>query len=463
MAGPDATRSCDLMVRHGHVLTMGPRRDVFTDGAIAIVDGEIVAVGTDDDVSEAFTPSRVIDAKGAAVHPGYIDGHVHVSHASSRGALSDSAGFEEGMLFYGAWWRELRSSDEYASALGVATELLRSGTTCMVEAGTALEPDNVAEAIRSVGIRGLVADPWLWDVPNLAGSEDRRIKPSLKRSLDLVGTELTRNEGDDLVRGYVALYGIGTSSDELVLAAKEVARSNGALFAQHQSFTPTDAKRDRDRFGVDPLEHYQRLGVLDANTMFVHMNVLSDAEAETVVTTGMGIVACISSAMSWATGGSHIARYDQLHDRQVPIAFGSDSSNSALRWDTSEQGLLALLTARERHRSRDALSPHDVLEVLTIRAATAIGLDHMIGSLEVGKRADIVIRSEDSVLASPRTDVVQNMILTQRASTVDTVVVDGKVVLESKAPVRVDESEVAELVDTSAREMLDRIGMSLRR
>ena len=87
----------------------------------------------------------------------------------------------------------------------------------------------------------------------------------------------------------------------------------------------------------------------------------------------------------------------------------------------------------------------------------------MIGSLEVGKRADIVIRSEDSVLASPRTDVVQNMILTQRASTVDTVVVDGKVVLESKAPVRVDESEVAELVDTSAREMLDRIGMSLRR
>ena len=97
--------------------------------------------------------------------------------------------------------------------------------------------------------------------------------------------------------------------------------------------------------------------------------------------------------------------------------------------------------------------------MLTIDGASAIGLDHMIGSLEAGKRADMVIRSEDSVVANPRTDVVQNMILTQRASTVDTVLVDGRVMLQGGSPVGVDESEVAELVHTSAREMLERIGI----
>lgn len=459
MATPGGPQSCDLMVRHGHLLTMDADRRVFPDGALAVIGRDIVAVGADDEISLDFAPDRVIDARGAAVHPGYIDGHVHVSHASARGALPDTAGFEEGMLFYGAWWRELRSSDEYASALGVATELLRNGTTCMVEAGTALDPGRVAEAVRTVGIRALVADPWLWDVPNLAGSEDRRIKASLERSLEIVGTELARNADDDLVRGYVALYGIGTSSDELVVAAKDVARANEALFSQHQSYAQPDAARDRDRFGVDPLVHYQRLGVLDDDTTFVHMNVLSDAESDAVVGSGMGVIACISSAMSWATGGSLIARHDELHKGRVPIAFGSDSANSALRWDTSEQGLLALLTARERRNSRDALTPKDILEMLTIDGASAIGLDHMIGSLEAGKRADMVIRSEDSVVANPRTDVVQNMILTQRASTVDTVLVDGRVMLQGGSPVGVDESEVAELVHTSAREMLERIGI----
>lgn len=453
-------RECDLLVRNGTLVTMDAERRVISDGALAVVDRTIVSVGRDTDLAEEFSPRRVIDARGAVVHPGYIDAHVHVSHATARGALSDTVGFDDGMLFYAAWWRELTPFDESASALGVATELLTNGTTCMVEAGTALDPDLVAEAATTAGIRAVVADPWLWDVPNLAGAEERRIRPSLERSLDLLGSQLHRNAADGLVRGYVALYGIGTSSDTLVEAGKDAARQAGAIFCQHQSYAPADVDRDRLRFGEDPLLHYERLGVLDEQTMFVHMNLLSDDEIEVVSKSGMGVVACLSSEMSWGTGGSLVSRHDELHHRAVPVALGCDSANSALRWDTSEQALLALLTARERRRSREALTTLDALELLTVEAARAIGLGHLIGSLEVGKRADIVVRSNDALVANPLTDVFQNLVLTQRAATVDTVLVDGEVVVEAGTPTRVSLANVIELVRESATEMMARIGLN---
>lgn len=452
-------RACDVLIRNATVLTMDRERRVIRDGAVAVQGREIASVGHDDELAAEFSARHVIDAKGAVVHPGYIDAHVHVSHATARGALSDTVGFNDGMLFYAAWWRELQPFDEQASALSVATELLLNGTTCMVEAGTALDPNLVADAAVKVGIRALVADPWLWDVPNLAGAEDRRIKPSLERSLELVGSQLQRNSDDGLVRGYVALYGIGTSSDTLVEAGKKAARDAGAIFCQHQSYAHADVERDRERFGVDPILHYDELGVLDEQTMFVHMNLLTEAEVDAVRQSGMSVVACVSSEMSWGTGGSLVARHDELHHRGVPVALGCDSANSALRWDTSEQALLALLTARERRKARDAMTALDALELLTVRAATAIGLGDIIGSLEHGKRADIVVRSNDELIANPVADVYQNLVLTQRSATVHTVLVDGQVVVDAGDPVRIDTSEVVELVRASASAMLERIGL----
>lgn len=453
----------DLLVRNATVVTMNRCRTIIDGGSVAVRGREIAAVGPDREVARLGTAEKVIDAGGAVVHPGYIDAHVHVSHANARGAFPDTVGFEEGMLLYARWWNALTSEDERASAMAVAAELVSNGTTTFVEAGTALEPAVVADAAEKVGIRALVADPWLWDVPNLAGADDRRIPPSLERSLELVGHEArTRNVRDELVRGYVALYGIGTSSDELVTAAKQAASDCGTVFCQHQSFAPTDVERDCDRFGQRPLRHYRDLGVLDGDTVFIHMNLLDDSERRDVVESGMGVVSCASSEMIWGTGGSRVSCHDHLHRSGCAIGFGSDSGNSALRWDTSEQALLALLAARERERSRDALLPEDALEMLTIEAARAFKLDDIVGSIEVGKRADFVIRDPSLLTSNPRLDLVQGLVLTQRSRGVGTVVVDGRIVLRDGRSTRVDAGEIAMAVHESAGRMMERVGLDAR-
>src|SRR5262249_15516734 len=148
--------------------------------------------------------------------------------------------------------------DEHTSALLACLEMARNGTTCFMEAGSALEPDTVAAAAERIGIRALVADTLLWDIASWPGATGiKRAPVDRHRVLRLLGVQLRRNQQKDcLVRGHVALYGVGTASDELTLAAKECADRNGVTLNQHQSYARSDTDFDDARFDKHPLVHY---------------------------------------------------------------------------------------------------------------------------------------------------------------------------------------------------------------
>lgn len=458
----DKIRDCDLLIQNACVLTLDPNRTIYPNGAIAIDGRDIVAVGPSREIVPRFRGRRILDARGAAAHPGFIDTHVHLSHVNARGAFPDTLSFDEGMHFYTAWLNGLEDDDEYASAIHAALEMVRNGTTCFVEAGTAFEPDVIASAAEAAGIRALVADSWLWDVESYPGASKMHRRPvSRERSLRLLGGQLARNKDPHaLVRGHVAIYGMGTASDELMLAAKDCADRNGTTFNQHQSFADADAAADDARLGQYPLVYYEKLGVLGPNCLFTHMNVIRDDEVAPILQSGMAVTWCLTSAMIWGVGGPFRGRHDEFHRKGVRVALGSDSGNSALRFDLTQQAVLAVLTARDKRIQRDALSPEDALEMLTISAARALKLERMLGSLEPGKRADLVIRTTNIPEAQPGLDEIQGIVLSQGSKSVDTVLIDGTIVVKGGHSTRLDEDLVYARLRESARRVISRIGMT---
>lgn len=458
----DEPQVCDLLITNVRIITMDADRTVYRRGAIAVAGRVIAAVGREEDVTRAFRSDQVIDGRGGVAHPGFVDAHVHFMN-TARGVFADTTPIGPGMNLYKRWWGAVEAEDEYAASLLTGLELLSNGTTCFMEAGTIHETDAAASAAEKLGLRGLVGDPFVWDTGAEAPDEAMSRAPrTTKRALDVLGTELRRNSDPNaLVHGHVVLFGNGSATDELELAAKAAADAGQAIMAQHQSFGPGDAGRDDARHGKHPLVHLEELGVLDHNCTFSHMNHLRPDELRPVVDSGMAIAWCPATAMTWGTGATISGPHLDLYRRGVPMSLGSDGANSSCRYDVGLQGLLGLLSAREREAERAALAAEDVFEMATLAGAKAAGMSDRIGSLEVGKRADIVLRTTDLPEAQPGLDPLQAIVYSSGSKSIDTVIVDGRVSLSGGRPTGVDTEEVYDLARRSSERMMKKLGIRL--
>jgi 5-methylthioadenosine/S-adenosylhomocysteine deaminase len=455
--------SVDLVFMNGYVITMDANRRVFADGAIAIAGRNIAAVGPTREIMAQVESARTIDARGGVIHPGFIECHTHITYHVGRGAFGDTISYAElGPAAETAFVNAIDDDAEYASTLLACLEMISNGTTCFIEAGTAFSPAAVAAAAEHIGMRGLVADPFLWDAAETPGGFNAyqldRAPASTERALRLLGSELHRNrEPHALVRGHIAIAGMGTASDELERAAKAAADAAGTVLNQHQSYYSVDAETDDRRHGCHAVLHLRDIGVLDDNCLFAHMNIIRDDEVEPIVGSGLSIAWCPAGSLLWGVGGTIRGRHAELYNRGANIALGSDSANWSNRFDLGLQGYLAVLTAREKSGSRKILTAEDALVMASINGAKAVGLADRIGSLEPGKRADIVVRANDIAEAFPLTDPVSQLVYSSRSKSVHTVVIDGRVVFEARRPTRVDAGEVFAGVQTSARKILDQM------
>ena len=457
-------RGVDLAVIHGYVVTMDEQRRVFADGAVAMEGRDIVAVGPTAEILAKYHPARTIDAAGGVVHPGFVECHTHVTYHIARGAFGDTISYAElGPRTELDFVNAIDDEAEYASTLLACFEMVGNGTTCFIEAGTAYSPDAVAAAAETFGMRGLVADPFLWDAEETPGGYNayrlERAPASTKRSLSLLGTELKRNRDPHaLVGGHIAIAGMGTATDELERAAKAAADAAGTVLNQHQSYYHVDTETDDLRHGRHAILHLEDIGILGDNCLFSHMNVIREDEIEPIVRSGLSIAWCPAGSMLWGVGGTIHGRHAELHHRGVNIALGSDSANWSNRFDLCMQSYLAVLSAREKSGTRTILTAEDALAMATINGAKAVGLAHRIGSLVPGKRADLVVRANDVPEAFPLTDPISQLVYSTGAKTVHTVLIDGRVVLEARRPTRVEPQAIFQAVQGSVQRIFDRMG-----
>lgn len=448
-----APQRCDLLIVHGYILTMDGARTVYADGAIAVAGRRIVAVGRTADVQAGWVADRVIDAAGGVVHPGFIDGHYHAGMHLSRGSITDDPNppKEEGGSGTGVftrWINSIGEEDEFASALSASAELALNGFTGFVDASTSFSPDAVVAATNAVGIRTSVTDCMIWDI--VGGEPMAADIPAAPCDSDRarreLGGQLWRNkEPDGLARGHVAVYGIGTATVDLMKEAKSLADRSGTVFHQHQSFVKGDSDFDRGRFGKPPLVYLAEAGIAGPNSVFTHMNILDDAEVEAVRACGMALVWHPGNFMYYGISQTARSAFPQLHRAGTSIAFGTDIAKA---WPFGDLGFIAYLVSREWGQY---LTSEAILEMFTLGGARAMGLEKELGSIEAGKRADIVIRRVDFPDAWPNVDVPRQLALVSRTKGVDTVICNGDTIVRGGRLVRLDESRVQALAAESAR------------
>jgi 5-methylthioadenosine/S-adenosylhomocysteine deaminase len=454
LAGPEQ-RECDILIRHGYVITMDPQRTVYADGAVAVDGQQIATVGPDRDVTARYRGRQTIDAGGAPVHPGFVDAHWHNCNETTRGVYPDVATTKDYYKYYAAWYDQMSPADEHASAQLSGLEMLRSGTTCFMEPGTAFDTDAVAEAAVGVGIRASLSEPFLWDTGDdpMLGSMARS-PGTFKRCEDLLGRELWRNAQGGLVRGHIGVFGSGTASDQLLREACELARRGGTVFTQHQSSTQHAIDAQEASMGEMPLVHFARLGLLQPHCSFAHMTLVRDEEAPLVRESGMSIVWSPANSMNWGWAAGATRRHPRLYREGVNVGLGSDVPKFGL--DTA--AMFAYLLSREQG-DPEPLQAEEVFEMATLGGARAMGLNAILGSLEPGKLADVVVRTTDLPEYQPAHYPVQNLLLASRGRSVDTVLVDGKVVVRSGHSTQVDEETVYRAARASADRLAGAIGI----
>jgi cytosine/adenosine deaminase-related metal-dependent hydrolase len=460
-ASPAAPEACDILIVNGYVITLDEDRRIFPTGAVAISGNRIVAVGREADLRAALRPRHVMDAHGAPVHPGYIETHCHATLHTTRGAVTDDpqafAGLGDKPHPYAVWFNKLTDEDERASCLHTAAEMLLNGYTLLVEAGTVFEPDICAEAAQAVGLRASLCDPFLWDYAEnfVLARQIERAPCSGKRALGLLGSQLWRNDDPEaLVRGHVAIYGNGTGSDELTLAAKRCADDAGVAMSQHQSLETDDAFADDGRFGKHPLVHFAEIGAIGRNSAFVHMNILRDDEVDVIRHAGMSILWHPGNYQFYGIARSQRSRMAAMALSGINVSLCTDAAKI---WTFGDMARIGYLVAREEG---GYIPCERLLEMLTIGAARAVCLDHIVGSLEAGKRADIVIRRTDLPETAPGLDVVRDLTLTSPHKSVDTVLVDGKVVVRHGRLTLADEGAILAEARRSARRVAREVGLS---
>ena len=456
----ETPRAIDLVITGGVVITVDAERRILLDGGIAVDGGRIVAVGRSAEVAAGFAPRRVIDALGGAVTPGFIDCHTHVSQHLGRGSIPDTWPEEREHDQWFPYWTNLRPEDDDASTMLACLEMVRNGTTAFSDLGGRFEVERKAAIVEAVGLRGVLSEI-AWDRPPRPEVGTGDTDASLRVLERAVAAVPFRGPGSHAWAG-VSIPGMGTASERLTIEAKALAGRHGLIFAMHQSFGDADTDRARaEAGGRTPAEYLADLGLLDDRLQLIHMIRTQATEVPLLARAGTRVVHCPAASLRVGMGVSRVGVFPEMVAAGVNVALGSDSGNYSDFYDVGRQMYLAATIHREARGLMPTITAEQVVEMATINGARAIGAGEWLGSLEVGKQADLVIHRWNRPEWRPGVDPINSLVYSAQSVAVDTVIVGGEPILEGGHFTRVDEARELARIDAAARGVNARSGFRI--
>ncbi|MBI2881366.1 MAG: amidohydrolase [Candidatus Tectomicrobia bacterium] len=433
----------DILIKNGLVVTIDAQRRIIRDGAVAIEGNTIRAVGKTAEVEASCGKAgRVIDATNRVVCPGFVDAHLHVSNEGPKGYIpKDIAAYPWVMDWVVPINSIMTEEDEYVLSKVVLTEALRTGTTTFFEAGTTKYPAAVAKAVEEIGIRGVVGK-FTWDVPREPAVMRQTTKEALRSVEEVVKTYHGKLGGR--LSAWVSILGSETQSDELLKGAKALADEMGVGVNMHQSTTEGEVEEFVRNKGKRPIEHFEDLGVLGPNLRLIHMVDVSNREIELLAKYDVKIVNCVTTGLNLGYGVTAIGRFPEMLAKGVCVALGCDGPNCSNTMDMGRAIFLAAGLYKDCRRDTSLVSPEKAWEMGTLDAARSMLMEDQIGSLEVGKKADVILFDRTRPEWYPMLNVVSNMVFGADGKSVETVIVDGKVVVENGKLLAYDEGALFE-------------------
>lgn len=451
----------DIIIADGTIVTVDAARRIVTNGALAIKGGRIVAVGKARELSAQYIATRTIDARDRVVMPGLINGHAHLlGHA--RGLIPDTLAthdFAKCWLF--PYWGTVDRDDEYWGALNVVAEQIKSGTTCFVDPGCRFLESTI-QAVAETGVRCEIGS-FLWDRPSPHLLENARRIPQVttREALDITKSNLTNFRGlaNGRMRVCATMEGVGACSDELMLGARELAERFDVRMILHKASSVEEVTAEIARTGSRPVEHMHRIGALGPSVYLLHALMVNEDEVRMLAETKTKVCHSPSAALKLAKGLSRHGKILDMMKAGVTVCLGCDGSNSSDYRDMVRAIYLAAVLHKDFTMDASALTAERAIEMATIDAAKAIGWDNEVGSLEVGKKADIILFDTNRPEWVPTYDVVRTLVYSATGDSVDTVLVDGRVLMEGRKLLTIDEAKVRHMVQGRREDFLKRANL----
>jgi 5-methylthioadenosine/S-adenosylhomocysteine deaminase len=407
----------DLLVRKGLVVTMNPGLEVIPEGSVAVAGDSIVAVGTWKELDARFAPCRTVEAEGCAVTPGFVNGHTHAAMTLFRGLADDLPlmAWLEGYIF--PVEAHLRAEWVRWGARLACAEMLLGGTTTFCD--MYLFEEEVARAAKEAGIRAMVGEV-LYDFPS---PNYGPWEAGLRYTEDLID----RWRGDPLVQIAVEPHAVFTCSPQLLRRARETADRWGVPLAIHLSETRDEVERVQAQYGVTPVRHLERLGVLDGPTIAHHVVWVDEQDMAILRQRRVGVIHNPESNMKLASGVAPVPRMLQLG---MAVGLGTDGCASNNNLDLLREMDTAAKLQKVFGGDPTVMDAATVLRMATSLGAEALGLGGLVGSLEPGKKADMVLVDLRRPHLTPLYNIFSHMVYAARAADVRTVLVGGEVVVE---------------------------------
>jgi 5-methylthioadenosine/S-adenosylhomocysteine deaminase len=426
-------RAVDLIVSGGTVVTMDGARAVYQDGSLAVRGDSIVAVGPRAEIESHYRGAQVIDARGHLVLPGFINGHTHVPMTLFRG-LHDDVTLNDWLYKY-IFPAEAKNVNEDFVRWGTrlaAAEQIRAGVTTFAD--MYYFEDAIAEETKAAGMRGVLGETFI-DFP----------APDNKSEAEMLAyTEkfLKHWQGDPLIHAAAAPHSIYTCSKKTLQDAAALARKYHAAILIHVAEMKKEWEDSEKANGMSPVQYLENIGVLGPDMLAAHCIFVDEADRKLLAERGTGCVHNPSSNMMIASGVSPVA---EMRAAGVAVGLGTDGpagSNNDL--DLMEEIDLAAKLAKISKMDPLALNAKAVVEMATIDGARALHMQKNIGSLEAGKKADLVLISLNEPNAVPMYDIYAQIAYSLKESDVDTVLIGGRVVMRDRRLLTVDEPAVLE-------------------
>ncbi|HEX7733944.1 MAG TPA: amidohydrolase [Ktedonobacteraceae bacterium] len=437
-----------MLFTNATIMTMNPAREIITDGALLVEGNRIKALGKADEVRREHPVEEIIDAGGKLIIPGLIDTHVHVAQALIRGCADDMALIQ--WLCERVWVLQgnFTEDDGYVSARLCIAEMLKSGTTTFLESMLAHRYgfDGIARAVEESGIRACLAGI-VMDTGTYATQDANAMHPGMveSRETSLFGVLEAHSKwqgaANDRIHVWFGPRTPGGVTPELYREMSNYARQRDMGITMHLAEVEADKLFLQEKYGLSPVYFAESVGLLGAKTVLVHMVWLNDQDIVKLAQTGTSVSHNPSSNSKLASG---VCKVPQMLASGVNVALGCDGGPSNNDYDLIREMKLAAILHKAVSHDPLIVPAESVLEMATINGARALGLEREIGSLEVGKKADFAIIDLNRLHTTPSPNPVSTLVYAATGGEVDTVVIDGQIVVEQGQLLSLDEEEIIE-------------------
>ena len=417
-----------ILIKNATLVTMDSANTIVRGDLL--INGERIAA-----IGRSQTAETVIDAKGCAVIPGFVQTHIHLCQTLFRGAADDLALID--WLKQRVWPMEAAHTPQSITAsarLGIA-ELIKGGTTCALTMETVNHTREVFKVVEETGFRATVGKCMMDKGDEVPPALQEQTANSIEESLALLD-EWHGKAGGRIRYCFAPRFAISCTR-ELLEQVGQLARARGVMVHTHASENRTECELVQQESGLRNIAYLDSVGLTGRHVALAHCVHLSNDEIKTLKTTGTNVVHCPSSNLKLGSGIAPIAK---LLDEGISVSLGADGAACNNRLDMFTEMRTAALLQKALH-GPEVLPASRALRMATIDGGRAMGLDSEIGSLEVGKRADLAVVRLDRLHATPVTDVISALVYSAETDDVDSVVIDGKLLMHDRRLLTVDETQ----------------------